>query len=111
MDPNDIWLIINQLATPTVLQILFGKFCYLPTPKTIWGGNKKDISKCLAISTWQKQNFASSEDQRRIIKLSACYKSTDMQNAKPILGVHKCQERRRICQLAINAKPNCQTVG
>jgi len=58
-----------------------------------------------------KQNSTSSEDQRRSIKLSACYKSTRMQNAKPILGVHKCQERRRICQIAINTKPNCQTVG
>jgi len=98
-------------ATPTVLQILFGKCCYLPTPKAIWGGNKKDISKCLPILTWQKQNSTGSEDQQRIIKLSACYKSTDMQNAKPILGVHKCQETRRICQFAINAKLNCQTVG
>ena len=58
----------------------------------IWGGNKKDISKCLAILTWQKQNSTNSEDQQRSIRLSACYKSARMQNAKPILGVHKCQE-------------------
>jgi len=58
-----------------------------------------------------KIKFYRFEDQRRSIRLSACYKSTRMQNAKPILGVHKCQERSRICQLAINTKPNCQTVG
>ena len=56
-------------------------------------------------------NFDLAKDQRRSIKLSPCYKSTRMQNAKPILGVHKCQERRIIYQFAINAKPNCQTVG
>ena len=55
----------------------------------IWGGNKKDISKCLAILTWQKQNSTSSEDQQRSIRLLACYKSARMHNAKPILGVHK----------------------
>jgi len=77
----------------------------------IWGGNKKNISKCLSILTWQKQNSTGSKDQQRSIKLSACYKSARMQNAKPILGVHKYQERRRICQLVINAKLNYQTVG
>jgi len=98
-------------ATPTVLQILFGKCCYLLTSKMIWGGNKNDISKCLTILTWQKQNSTNFEDQQRSIRLSACYKNACMQNAKSILGVHKCQDRRRICQLAINVKPNCQTVG
>jgi len=41
-------------ATSTVLQILFSKYYYLPTPKTIWRENKKGISKCLAILTWKK---------------------------------------------------------
>jgi len=77
----------------------------------IWGGNKKDISKCLTILTWQKQNSTNSEDQQRSITLLACYKSARMQNAKPILGVHKYQKRRRIWQLVINVKPNCQTIG
>jgi len=58
-----------------------------------------------------KTKLYCSEDEERSIMLSASYKSAHMQNAKPILGVHKCQERRRICQLAINAKSNCQTVG
>jgi hypothetical protein len=34
-----------------------------------------------------------------------------MQYAKPILGVYKYQEIRRIYKLTINAKPNCQTIG
>jgi hypothetical protein len=71
------------------------------------GMKKKDISKCLAILTWQKQNSTGCEDQRRSIKLSVCYKSTRMQNVKSILDVHKCQERRKICQLVINIKLNC----
>jgi hypothetical protein len=44
-----------------------------------------------------KKNYVGSRDQRRSIRLSACYKSTHMQYAKPIPGAHKCQERRRIC--------------
>ena len=66
------------LVTPTVLQNLFGKCYYLATLKTIRGGDKKGISKCLAILTWQKQNSTGHEDQRRNITLSACYKSTRM---------------------------------
>jgi len=106
-----IWVLVYYFrATPTILQIVFDKCCYLPTPKTIWGGNRKDISKCLVILALQKQNSTSSKDQRRNIKLSVCYKSTRMQNAKPILGVHKYQERRRICQLSYKCQtqlPNC----
>ena len=46
---------LNSLlrATPTVWQFLFAICCSLPTPKTIWQGEKKDISKCLAKLTWQ----------------------------------------------------------
>ena len=83
-------------ATPTVLQILFDKCCYLPTPKTIWRGNKKDISKYLTILTWQKQNSTSSEDQRRSIRLPNCW-----------IGDFESFGKKKIK----NAKPICKTVG
>ena len=44
---------LNVTATPTVWQFLFAICCSLPTPKTIWQGEKKAISKCLAKLTWQ----------------------------------------------------------
>jgi len=93
------------------LQILFGKCCYLPTPKTIWGGEKKGISKFLAILTWQKKNSAGSVINEEASGCQLTYKSVHMQYAMPILDMHKCQKRRRICQLGISAKLNCQTVG
>jgi len=85
--------------------------------------NSTSNSNSFANFVWQMLLFANSQNDMgrkqkghlqlfgnfESIRLSACHKSTRMQNAK--LGVHKCQERRRICQLAINAKPNCQTVG
>ena len=43
----------------------------------------------------KKKDSTGSGDERRNIKLSACYKNAHMQNAKPIPGVHKMSKKEK----------------
>jgi len=101
----------------------FYKFCLTnivicQLPKRYEEG-KKGIPKCLSIFTWQK-NSIGFRDQQRSIRLSVWYKSARMQNVKPIPGINIKKGVKftnlllmlnPIVKLAINVKPNCQTVG
>ena len=99
-----------QVNTLIVLQILCGKHCYLLTPKPIWRGNKKGISKCLAIWTWQKKILLVPEINEEASGCQLVIKSARMQYAKPISSVDKCQERSEnltTCYKCQAQLPNC----
>jgi hypothetical protein len=120
-----LWWSQSWRASSKVCYILLSKSCDLLTPKTIWGVKKEHLSKCLVFWTWQNEKKKAHKSFKVFLihqppaRSHACMEKSrpgvthawKNRDGKPSTHAYICACRGEICQVAIDAKLFCQTIG